>query len=474
MNASPSSFTSTMRRTRNIHFVGIGGVGMSGIAEVLHRLGYHISGSDLKVSGGTRALEKLGITIFIGHRAENVEHADVVVISSAVQHENPEVLQAIERQVPVIPRAQMLGELMRFHHGIAVTGTHGKTTTTSLVASIFAQANRDPTFVIGGRLNSAGGNARLGEGRYFICEADESDASFLYLQPLAAIVTNIDADHMSTYGHDFNRLRQVFIDFLHRLPFYGLAVLCIDDPVIAAILPKVSRPMITYGFSEAAAIQIRDYQQHGLQSRFTIYLEEENQSISINLNLPGKHNALNAAAAIAVARDCGIGFDDINKALQSFAGIGRRCQVYGELKLSDGGSVTVVDDYGHHPREIAATAAAVKAAWPERRLVLLYQPHRYTRTQELFDDFVAVFSNLEALLLTEVYPAGEAPIAGADSRALCRGVRQRGKVEPVYLKDVDSALTVLPDILQNGDILLVQGAGDIGKLAPLLMEQGLG
>jgi UDP-N-acetylmuramate--alanine ligase len=473
MNSNPISALPAMRRIRYIHFVGIGGVGMSGIAEVLHKLGYVISGSDQKASGQTQRLQKMGIQVFIGHAAENAKHADVVVVSSAISAENPEVVLAIERRVPVIPRAQMLGELMRFHYGIAITGTHGKTTTTSLVASIFAEANRDPTFVVGGKLNSADTNARLGEGRYFICEADESDASFLYLQPLVSIVTNIDADHMATYGHDFNRLRQVFIDFLHRLPFYGLAVLCIDDPVIAEILSQVSRPMITYGFSESAAVRAVDYQQIGLQSKFTVQFTEEKFNFPVTLNLPGKHNALNALAAIAVARDCGISVQEICNALSQFAGIGRRCQVHGELSLPQGGSVTVVDDYGHHPREIAATLAAVKAAWPGRRLVLLYQPHRYSRTQELFDDFVEVFSTVEVVLLAEVYAAGETPIAGADSRALCRGVRQRGRVEPVYLKDVEAAFGVLPDLLQPNDVLLIQGAGDIGKLPALLMEQGL-
>ncbi|MDF2529640.1 MAG: UDP-N-acetylmuramate--L-alanine ligase [Gammaproteobacteria bacterium] len=461
-----------MRRIRRIHFVGIGGAGMSGIAEVLHNLGYQVSGSDLKQTAVTKRLSELGIEIKIGHRPEYTENANVVVTSSAISPNNPEVQEAVARHIPVIPRAQMLAELMRFKTGITVAGTHGKTTTTSLLANIFGDGGLKPTFVVGGKVNSTGTNARLGDSRYFIAEADESDASFLYLTPTISVVTNIDADHMVNYQNDFNILRQTFIQFIRRLPFYGLAVLCIDDDNIRAILPEITCSVLTYGFSEDADLRIEDFEQNGMHSRFTLVPKAGSiKPFSVNLNLAGKHNALNAAAAAAIALDCEIPVDSICKTLQNFSGIGRRCQVYGQIELHNGNKVMLIDDYGHHPREISVTYEALKNAWPGRRVVLAYQPHRYSRTQELFDDFANVLSGVDTLVMLEVYAAGEEPISGADSKALCRAIRSRGKVEPLYVENIDAALDLLPNILQDGDILVSQGAGDVDQIIHRLSKQ---
>jgi len=452
-----------MRRIRRIHFVGIGGVGMCGIAEVLLNLGYEVSGSDLKESASTDRLQSFGAQIFIGHQAGNVAGADVLVVSSAVNSANPEVALALEQRIPVVPRAEMLAELMRYRHGIAVAGTHGKTTTTSLLASVFAAGGLDPTFVIGGRLTAAGTNAQLGSSRYLIAEADESDASFLHLQPMVAVVTNIDADHMSTYGGDFGKLKKTFVEFLHNLPFYGLAVLCVDDPFVREIIPQIGRPITTYGFSEDADVRATNVRQEGMRTFFTV-LRDGCEPLDVSVNMPGNHNVLNALATI----------DDeaIVQGLAEFAGVGRRFQVYGDLPVEDG-SVMLVDDYGHHPREVAAVIKAVRGGWPERRLVMVYQPHRYSRTRDLYDDFVQVLGESNVLLLMEVYPAGEEPIPGADSRQLCHSIRQRGQLDPIYVeRGVDLAPLVKP-LLRAGDILLCQGAGDIGGLAPQLLKSPL-
>ncbi|MDP1932705.1 MAG: UDP-N-acetylmuramate--L-alanine ligase [Gammaproteobacteria bacterium] len=461
-----------MRRIKTIHFVGIGGAGMCGIAEVLLNQGYRISGSDLKASSVTQRLVALGATVFIGHRAENIEIADVVVYSSAVNPENPELAAARVLGRPIIPRAEMLAELMRYRHAIAIAGTHGKTTTTSLVASIFAEAKLDPTFVIGGLLNSAGANARLGESRYLVAEADESDASFLHLQPMVAAVTNIDADHMSTYEGDFNKLKKSFIEFLHNLPFYGLAVLCIDDPVVEEILPHVSRPKLTYGFSEKADYRILNLRQDRQYTEFEIVRPERSGTLKVNLNIPGKHNALNATAAVAIASDEGISDEHICAGLSKFQGVGRRFDIQGQFPLHSG-SVMLLDDYGHHPREVAATIAALRDGWPDARLVMIYQPHRYTRTKDLYEDFVKVLSDVDVLLMLEVYSAGEDVIPGADSRHLCRSIRARGKVDPVFVQDDEDIRKVLTGILLDGDIVITQGAGSVGLLAKQLAEQGL-
>ena len=460
-----------MRSIRRIHFVGIGGAGMSGIAEVLLNLGYEVTGSDLKASAVTERLESFGATVFIGHQAENIEQADVLVVSSAVNTSNPEVASALERRIPVVPRAEMLAELMRYRHGIAVAGTHGKTTTTSLLASVFAAGGLDPTFVIGGRLNAAGTNAQLGSSRYLIAEADESDASFLHLQPMVSVVTNIDADHMSTYGGDFNVLKKTFVEFLHNLPFYGLAVVCIDDPVVRELLPQIGRPTVTYGLAEDADVRAIDVVQQGMQTHFTV-LRAGREPLRVSVNMPGLHNVLNALATIAIACDEGIEDEAIVRGLSEFQGVGRRFQVYGELPV-EGGSVMLVDDYGHHPREVAAVIKAVRGGWPERRLVMVYQPHRYSRTRDLYEDFVQVLGESSVLLLMEVYPAGEEPIPGADSRNLCHSIRQRGQLDPIYIeRGVELAPLVKP-LLRAGDILLCQGAGDIGGLAPQLVKHPL-
>jgi UDP-N-acetylmuramate--alanine ligase len=453
-----------MRRTRNIHFIGIGGAGMGGIAEVLINLGYQVRGSDLKPNAVTEHLKALGARVAIGHAASNVADADVVVTSTAVPADNPEILEARVRRIPVVRRAEMLAELMRFRFGIAVAGTHGKTTTTSLVASVLSEGGLDPTFVIGGKLTSTGSNARLGQGQYLVAEADESDASFLHLQPLIAVVTNIDADHMGSYGGDFARLRATFIEFLQHLPFYGLAVLCVDDPEVRRILPEVGRPLATYGTSEDADFHAGDIRREGRVTHFKARMPKRGQPLDVRLNLAGRHNVLNALAAIAIAHDLGVSDADMLKALAGFQGVGRRFQMWGELATASG-RVMLVDDYGHHPRELAATLLAAREGWPERRLVVAFQPHRYTRTRDLFDDFAEVLSQVDVLLLTEVYAAGEAPIAGADGRALARAIRNRGRVDPVFVQRAQDLPTALAGVLKDGDLLLTLGAGDIGAVA---------
>ena len=460
-----------MRRIHRIHFVGIGGSGMCGIAEVLLNLGYAVSGSDLQANAATTHLHACGATIFQGHDAAHVAGCDVVVVSSAVTAVNPEVAAARAARIPVVPRAEMLGELMRFRYGVAVAGTHGKTTTTSLIASLLAEGGLDPTFVIGGRLNSAGTNARLGAGRYLVAEADESDASFLYLQPLVAVVTNIDADHLSAYGGDFRRLRDTFVEFLHRLPFYGLAVLCADDPQVREILPAVHRPVLTYGFTADCDLCATDLQPRGLQTDFQVRLPGMEAALPCTLNLPGRHSVLNALAAMAVALEAGVLPATLQRALARFEGIGRRFHCYGELAAPRGRAL-LFDDYGHHPREVAAVLAALRAGWPQRRLVLAFQPHRYTRTHDLLDDFAQVLADADALLLTEVYPAGEAPIPGADGRSLSAAIRARRRVEPIFVERAAVLPQVLPDVLEDGDLLVLMGAGDIGTVAAALGRAG--
>lgn len=462
-----------MRRISTIHFVGVGGAGMCGIAEVLLNQGYRITGSDLKESSNTKRLEELGARIFLGHHANNIAQASVVVVSSAVKEDNPELVAALEKRTPVVPRAEMLGELMRYRHGIAVAGTHGKTTTTSLIASIMAEGGLDPTFVIGGLLNSAGTNARLGDSRYFVAEADESDASFLHLQPMISVITNIEADHMATYGGDFNRLVDTFVQFLHNLPFYGLAVLCIDDPVIEGLMATLSRPTVTYGFSELADVRAENVQMEGTRSHFDVVRKDLPGVLKIDLNIPGKHNVLNALAAIAVATDEGIEDKAIVTALQRFQGVGRRFQISGEYELENGGSVTLVDDYGHHPTEVGATLNAARGAWPDKRIVMVYQPHRYSRTRDLYEDFVSVLSEVDLLILLEVYSAGEETIAGADSRSLSRSIRQRGAVDPIFVDDIQQLPGILKDVLNPGDILITQGAGNVGAISAKLAASQL-
>ena len=452
-----------MRRIHTIHFVGIGGSGMSGIAEVLLNLGYAVQGSDLKVGEATRRLERLGARVMIGHRAENVDGADVVVVSSAIDASNPEVAQALTGRVPVVKRAEMLGELMRFRYSIAVAGTHGKTTTTSLVASVLAEGGEDPTFVIGGRLKSAAANARLGAGRYLVAEADESDASFLHLQPMIAIVTNVDADHLGTHGGDFAKLKESFVEFLHNLPFYGLAIVCIDDAEAAGLIPSIARPYLTYGYGEDADVRAVNVDRRGVQSRFDV-LRPGREPLAVSLNLPGRHNVLNALAAIAVATELDVDDAAIQRALAGFQGIDRRLQWLGDVQVA-AGTVTLVDDYGHHPTEVAATLEAARQGWPDRRVVLVFQPHRYTRTRDLLDEFARVLSEADALVVAEVYPAGEAPIAGADGKSLCRAIRSRGRVEPVLLKSLDELPRALADVLRDGDVVLTMGAGSIGAAA---------
>ena len=454
---------------KHIHFVGIGGVGMSGIAEVLLNLGYTVSGSDLADNAVTRRLARLGARVQRGHAAENAAGADAVVVSTAVTEDNPEVVTAREKKIPIVPRALMLAELMRLRQGIAIAGTHGKTTTTSLVASILGEAGMDPTYVIGGKLTAAGTNARLGQGDFLVAEADESDASFLYLTPVIAIVTNIDADHMDTYGHDFERLKQAFVDFCQRLPFYGMAVLCIDDPQVREIMPRITKPITTYGFDEAAQVRAVDARFEGGQMHFRV-LREDMPELAVALNQPGMHNVANALAAIAVATEVGASDAAIVKALSEFHGVGRRFQRYGEQPARDGGHYTLIDDYGHHPVEMAATLAAARGAFPGRRLVLVFQPHRYTRTRDCFEDFVKVLSEADVLLLTEVYPAGEAPIVAADGRALARAVRVAGKVEPIFIENVAEVPDAVRDLACAGDVVLVMGAGSVGQVAPALGE----
>jgi UDP-N-acetylmuramate--alanine ligase len=460
-------------KVKRIHFVGIGGAGMSGIAEVLANQGFEVSGSDLVASATTQRLAQLGIRVMIGHAAENVAGADAVVVSSAVKDDNPEVVEARKRHLPVVPRAQMLAELMRIKQGIAIAGTHGKTTTTSLTASCLAEAGLDPTFVIGGRLNSAGANARLGQGEFLVAEADESDASFLYLSPVIAVVTNIDADHMDAYGHDFERLKQAFVDFLHRLPFYGVAVLCIDDPAVREILPHVAKQVVTYGFAAQANIRAEHVRQEGARMFFDCV--RSNGAVSrlpVALNLPGEHNVRNALAAIAVATEVGADDAAILKALAEFSGVGRRFQRYGEVKLPGGGSFTLIDDYGHHPTEMAATLAAARGAFPGRRIVVAFQPHRYTRTRDCFEDFVRVLGQADVVLLTEVYAAGEAPIVAADGRALARALRIAGKVEPLFVENVADLPRAILSVARDGDVVITLGAGSIGATAAQLMRAG--
>ena len=460
-----------MRRVRSVHFVGIGGAGMAGIAEVLLNLGYAVTGSDLKKGPVTQRLAKLGARIFLGHGAANVKGADAVVVSSAVKEDNPEVQAARAARVPVVRRAEMLAELMRFRYGIAIAGTHGKTTTTSLVAAVLAEGGLDPTFVVGGKVKAAGTNARLGSGHFLVAEADESDASFLHLTPLMAVVTNVDADHLETYGGDFARLRATFVEFLQRLPFYGLAVLCADDAVLAELPASIGRPVITYGLTRGD-FQAVDIKASGAGNDFTVKTPD-GASEKMHLNLPGRHNVQNALAAIVIARELGVSFADIRKAFAGFQGVGRRCESHGEMQVG-GKKVLVIDDYGHHPRELAATFEALRSAYPERRFVVAFQPHRYSRTRDLFDDFCEVLSTTDVLLLTEVYAAGEASIPNYDGRALARGVRARGKVTPVFVKDVASLPAALAPIVRDGDLLLSLGAGDITTLASRLAKPARG
>ena len=459
---------------RHIHFVGVGGAGMSGIAEVLSNLGYQISGSDLSDSATLRRLAGLGIQTYVGHDAAHVQGADAVVTSTAVQSANPEVVQARAMRIPVVPRALMLAELMRLKQGIAIAGTHGKTTTTSLVASVLAEAGMDPTFVIGGRLNSAGANAKLGSGDYIVVEADESDASFLNLLPVMAVVTNIDADHMETYGHDFGRLKGAFVEFLHRMPFYGTAILCTDDAAVREIVPQVTCPITSYGFEEDAQVRAIDVRAVGGQMHFTV--QRRNgvtlPDLPIVLNLAGRHNVLNALSAIAVAVELNVPDAALQKALAEFKGVGRRFQIHGELSAADGGPFTVIEDYGHHPVEVAATLAAARGAYPGRRLVLAFQPHRYTRTRDCFEDFVKVLSEADVVLLSEVYAAGEAPIVAADGRALARALRVAGKVEPVFVDDIGQMPSTIRNSARGGDVVLCMGAGSIGAVPAKVMELG--
>jgi UDP-N-acetylmuramate--alanine ligase len=461
-------------KVKRIHFVGIGGSGMSGIAEVLLNLGYQVSGSDLASNAATERLAGLGAKVMLGHSPGNIVHSDVVVVSSAVKPDNPEIAAAHARRVPVVPRALMLAELMRLKQGIAVAGTHGKTTTTSLVASVLAEGGLDPTFVIGGRLNSTASNARLGTGEFIVVEADESDASFLHLQPIAAVVTNIDADHMEAYQHDFARLKQAFADFLQNLPFYGSAILCADDGNVREIMPLVSKPIVTYGLREGAMIRAVDIVA-GERMRFRA-LREGAAPLDITLNLPGRHNVQNALAAIAVATELGVGDTAILKALADFRGVGRRFQRYGEISLGPGGKAaggfTLVDDYGHHPVEMQATLDAARGAFPGRRIVLAFQPHRYTRTRDLFEDFVKVLSGVDALLLAEVYPAGEAPIVAADGRSLARAIRVAGKAEPVFVENIEQMPHAIRKIVRAGDVVMTMGAGSIGNVPAALLKDG--
>jgi UDP-N-acetylmuramate--alanine ligase len=462
--------TSAMQsRVKHIHFIGIGGVGMGGIAEVLLNLGYQVSGSDLAENSLIEHLRGLGANIMIGHDAAYLTGADVVVVTTAVKEDNVELQAAREQRIPVVPRAEMLAELMRFSYGIAVAGTHGKTTTTSLIAALLSEGELDPTFVIGGRLNSAGSNARLGSGRYLVAEADESDASFLYLQPMIAVVTNIDEDHMETYDGQFDKLKATFVEFLHHLPFYGLAVMCLDDPVNKDLLTEVTRPFITYGQDEEADYRLIELKQKGGQSFFTVMEKQTGNQFPITLNMPGLHNALNATAAMAVARSLDVSIEACQCALSKFDGVGRRFNLLGNVKAKTGEAL-LIDDYGHHPTEIAATLAATKAGWSDNRLVVVFQPHRYTRTRDLFEDFASVLSEADVLVVLEVYPAGEAKIAGADSRSLCRAIRLRGRVEPVFAEDKTALYALLPDLLEAGDTLLTLGAGDIGRMARELPE----
>ena len=469
MMSQPVSFKDFMCRIHKVHFVGIGGAGMSGIADVMNTLGYQVSGSDVASNAVTEQLKKSGVKVYNSHSVENVRDVDVVVTSTAISRENVEVEDAIARRIPVVPRAEMLAELMRFSHGIAVAGTHGKTTTTSLVTSVLAEAGLDPTYVIGGKLNSSAKHARLGQGKYLVAEADESDASFLYLQPMMSVVTNIDADHLPTYGGDFARLKQTFVEFLHHLPFYGLAVVCVDDAEIRSLLPEITRPIIRYGIECDADVCASNIRYQGSRTTFDVTLPEAESTIEITLNMPGRHNVLNALAAICVGYELGVSSEHMQSALIKFEGIGRRMHMYGEAKIAQG-SVTLVDDYAHHPTEVAATLSATRNAWPEKRLVAIFQPHRYTRTRDLFEDFSQVLAECDVLLLTEVYAAGEELIAGADTRALCAAIRARGKANPIFVEDVEKLDQSLRSVLQDGDLVLTMGAGSIGRIASQLKE----
>jgi UDP-N-acetylmuramate--alanine ligase len=472
--AALAANSARMRRIETIHFVGIGGSGMGGIAEVLLNLGYRVQGSDLKHNAITERLAALGATIRIGHKASNADRADVVVVSSAVAAENPEVQAALARRIPVVPRAEMLGELMRFRESIAVAGTHGKTTTTSLIASVLAEGGEDPTFVIGGRLKSAGTNARLGAGRYLVAEADESDASFMHLQPVIAVVTNIDNDHLGTHGGDFAKLERSFFEFLHNLPFYGLAVLCGDDEHLQQMLARMARPFLTYGLREGVDVRATELEPSRAGTRFLVTRPGRPVPLPVMLNLPGTHNVRNALAAIAVASELGVDDEAICRALGSFQGIDRRMQYIGEARVA-GGTVSIVDDYGHHPTEIAATLEALRQAWPGRRLVLVFQPHRYTRTRDLLDDFANVLAGVDVLFVTEVYAAGETPIEGADGRAICRAVRSRGQVEPVFVEKLSNIAAALKAVLRPEDVIVTMGAGHIGAIAqdlPVALNRG--
>jgi len=461
--------THPMRKIQRVHFVGIGGVGMCGIAEVLLNLGYKVSGSDVKENAAIKRLLKQGAKVFIGQKASNVRDVEVVVVSTAIAADNVEVVAAKEHRIPVIRRAEMLAEIMRFRHGIAIAGTHGKTTTTSLTASLLIEAGLDPTYVIGGKLNSAATNAKLGEGKYFVAEADESDASFLLLQPMMAVVTNIDADHLETHGGDFEKYKHSFVEFLHHLPFYGKAVICLDDPENKQIMGEVSRPVITYGIDSDADVKAENIRCNGMQCHYDLVLPDVNKKTEITLNMPGKHNVLNSLAAITIAHSLGVDTSAMQKALHEFDGIGRRMQQYGEIETQKG-NVLLVDDYGHHPTEIKATLEAAKNAWSERRIVVVFQPHRYTRTRDLFEDFSNVLSNADALIITEIYSAGEDPIAGADGRALCAAIRARGRVNPVFVDDLNELNASIIDVIEQGDVLLTLGAGSIGSIAEKLPE----
>lgn len=458
-----------MGRIRHMHFVGIGGAGMGGIAELVHNLGYQVSGSDLSVNSMVKRLTGLGIKVYTGHDAAFVNDSDVVIVSTAVSKDNPEVVYAQAQRIPVVPRAEMLAELMRFRYGIAIAGTHGKTSTTSLVASLLAKAGLDPTFVIGGKLNSIGAHAQLGSGRYLVAEADESDASFLHLQPMMAVLTNIDQDHMSTYDNDFSRLQETFLEFLHHLPFYGLAVVCIDDAEVSKLIEHMQRPVLTYGFSEQAQVRGFDVKHEADVTFFKVTLPCSETPVDFRLNMAGRHNVLNALGAIAVAYELGVSLTAMQEALSTFQGVGRRLQLNGAVDV-DGRQVLLIDDYAHHPTELRASIDAVKQGWPDKRLVIVFQPHRYSRTHDLFDEFVRVLADADVLLILDVYAAGESPVSGADSAALCRSIRARGGVDPLLIRDMDELLTTLKNILQDQDLVLTMGAGDIGRMAALLPE----
>jgi len=469
MSMPSNNIQNWMRRIDHVHFVGIGGVGMGGIAEVMVHLGYSVSGSDMARNALVERLESLGARVFLGHDASNVEGVDVVVVSSAITEDNPEVALARKNRIPVIRRAEMLGELMRFKQGIAIAGTHGKTTTTSLIASLLTEGGMDPTYVIGGKLTSSSTNAYLGQSEWLVAEADESDASFLSLQPVIAIVTNIDADHLSSYENDFDRLKNAFVEFLQHLPFYGLAVMCVDDEIVRELIDRISRPVMTYGFSDDADVRGMNFRQDKMKSCFDVKLPDGTEMRQITLNLPGKHNVQNALAAVAVGWELGLRAQNMRIAFQNFQGIGRRAQPLGALQLPDG-QAELFDDYGHHPREVAATLEAIKSGRPNNRLVVVFQPHRYTRTRDLFDDFTEALGVADVLVLCEVYPAGEAPITGADGKALARAIRQRGVIDPIFVSDIEQVGKTLEGVLIPNDVVLTLGAGSIGSVAAGLPE----